>query len=146
MKSLKTLVAAAASVAAVGTAFAQSAAGSGYSQPGAQAPVSVGTPWKSGSGYSQPGAQSGATPVVTTTPAPASSSDGMSNGIAVGTSGTGSSEVIGYVVPATPENTPINRDDVKREAAEMNALRATATGESPDYPQRTQRMLGTANY
>lgn len=143
MKSLKILVAA-ATVTAFGTAMAQSASGSGYSQPGAQAPVSVGTPWSSGSGYSQPGAPSGRTPVVNTSPGTASS-DSTTSGVAVGTSGTGTSEVIGYVVPAQ-DNAPLSRAEVKREAAEMNALRATAGGESPDYPQRTQRMLGTANY
>jgi hypothetical protein len=140
MKSIQLAAAVAVLGLAASGAFAQKVSGSGYSAPGAPAPIRSVHSSNSGAGYSAPGAPAADVDVIVLTPvAPSSSSTSSS-----GTSSSDNSNVT--VVGFTTDNPPLSRDDVKVQAAQMNAVRGTASGENPAYPQREQRLLGTSGY
>lgn len=148
MKTNKIALVAAAGLLSLGSAAwahgswsdsGQASSGSGYATPGTTAFLgNTVTPIHDNGLMSSEA--NGALPVI--------SAQSTSSGNLSSSSGTASAQsadvseghIVGYVLP----DQTVNRADVHSDAAAFARVRANASGESPDYPDRVQRFLGTA--
>lgn len=151
MKTNKIALAAAASLLALGSATwahgswsnsGQAASGSAYATPGTTAFLGNTVTPIHDQGLMNSEAN-GAMPVVAypaTSSADTSSSSGTMSSNSAPAVDMANAHIVGYALP----DQTVNRSTVHDDAAAFARVRANASGESPDYPDRVQRFLGTA--